>query len=87
VVRRSSGGCRLRPFEAELFEIQLVDEDVDDANRVVFTEVVVKTLGQQGELASVLSLDESLHVAARCRAAVNFANAAHAIKAFSHGLD
>jgi hypothetical protein len=65
VVRRSSGGCRLRPFEAELFEIQLVDEDVDDANRVVLTKVVVEKLGQQGDLASVLALDESLHVAAR----------------------
>jgi len=33
--------------------------------RVVFTDVIVETLGQQGDLASVLSLNESLHVAAR----------------------
>ena len=65
VVRGPSGHRGLRPVEAELFEIQFIDEDVDDANRVVLAEVVVETLGQQGDLGSVLALDESLHVAAR----------------------
>ena len=56
-------GCRA--FEAQSLQIELVDERIDDPHRVVFTDVVVETLGQQGDLASVLSLDESLHVAAR----------------------
>src|SRR6478735_3399917 len=56
------GCCAL---EAQSLQVELVDERVDDAYRVVFTDVVVETLRKQGDLASVLSLDESLHVRAR----------------------
>src|SRR6476660_8920590 len=58
--------CRCRcALEAQSLQVELVDERVDDAYRVVFTDVVVETLRKQGDLASVLSLDESLHVRAR----------------------
>src|SRR5678815_2625581 len=68
--------CRCRcALEAQSLQLELVDERIDDAHRVVFTDVVVETLGQQGDLASVLSLDESLHVTARVVALPRFCRA------------
>jgi hypothetical protein len=55
----------LDDYIAEDNPVRVVDERIDDTHRVVFSDVVVEALGQQGDLASVLSLDESLHVAAR----------------------
>jgi hypothetical protein len=42
-------------------QIQLVDEDVDRPHRIVFSYVVVKKLGEQNALRSVLALDKALH--------------------------
>jgi hypothetical protein len=47
-------------------QIEFFDKRVDYPHRVVLGDVVVQTLGKQRDLASVFSLDESLHVAARC---------------------
>jgi hypothetical protein len=68
-------------------DLDCPDSGIDDATRVVLTQAVVETLGQQGDLASVLSLDESLHAAGRSVRCLNSANGAHPIKAFSRGLD
>ena len=51
VVRRSARRRRLDALKAQLAKIQLIDEDIDDADRVVFGNVVVQTLGQQRDLA------------------------------------
>ena len=42
-------------------QIQFVDKDVDHPHRIVFSHVVVKELGQQNALRSVLALDKALH--------------------------
>jgi len=47
-------------------QIEFFDKRFDNPNRVVLGDVVVQTFGKQRDLASVFSLDESLHVAARC---------------------
>ena len=65
VVRRSARGRRLGALEPELPEVEFVDEGVDHPDRVVFSDVVVEALREQGDLASVRSLDESLHHASR----------------------
>jgi hypothetical protein len=65
VVRRSPGQRRLRTLEPELLQVELLDIGVDHPNRVVFSDVVVEALRKQGDLASILSLDESLHHASR----------------------
>ncbi len=52
-------------FEAEALQIEFFDEGIDDSYRVVLGNEVVETLWQQGDLASILSFDESLHPATR----------------------
>ena len=42
-------------------QIQFVDEDVDHPHRIVFSHVIVKELGEQNALRSVLALDKALH--------------------------
>ena len=86
MVRRPAGRRGLAPSKPSSAQIELVDEDVDHPNRVVLGDVVVQALGQQRDLASVLALDESLHVAARSVALPQFRRSARAIKAFSHSL-
>lgn len=49
--------------EAEVLEVQFLDEGIHHADRVVLSNEVVEALRQQGDLRSVLSPDESLHVA------------------------
>jgi hypothetical protein len=57
--------CRACTIEAQRHEIQLVDEDINDSDRVVCVNEVVQALGQQRDLVPILSLDESLHAAAQ----------------------
>jgi hypothetical protein len=42
-------------------QIQFINDGIDDADRVIFPDVVVQTFRQQYQLASVLALDKTLH--------------------------
>ncbi len=59
--------CSIDVLKVKLVQIQLIDERVDNPHRVVLGDVVVEAFRQQDDLASVLSLDESLHAAALLR--------------------
>jgi len=48
-------------LETRSAQVKFVDEDIDHANRVVRTDIVVQTPGRQCNLASVFAFDESLH--------------------------
>jgi hypothetical protein len=61
VVRRPTRGGRLRAFEPELGQVELVDEHVDRPHRVVLGDPVVQTLREQRGLRSALAFDEPLH--------------------------
>ena len=50
-------GCEYAVFVADVY-----GKSIDHSDRVVLRDEVVETLRQQGDLSSVLSLDESLHV-------------------------
>ena len=65
VVGRSACRGGLGTFKPQLMQVKLFDEGVDHPNRVVFGDLVVEALGEQGDLASIFSFDESLHPAAR----------------------
>jgi hypothetical protein len=54
-------GFGLHAIEAEFLQIELIDEDVDDADRVVFTDVVIQAFGEQRALRPILTFDKSLH--------------------------
>ena len=64
--RRGMVGRRGRRFRHDALkpqpsQIQLADEDVDRPHRIVFSCVVVKKLGEQKTLRSVLAPDKALH--------------------------
>ncbi len=55
VVRGTPGIRGCHALEAKARQIQFVDEDIDHTHRVVLDDKVVKTLGQQRNLGSVLA--------------------------------
>jgi len=65
VVRGSTRRRWLGTLEPQLSEVEFVAERVDYPDGIVFSDVVVEALREQGDLASVRSLDESLHHASR----------------------
>jgi len=46
--------------QSQLLQIELFDEGVDRADRVVVSDIVVETLGQQRGLHAAFAFDESL---------------------------
>ena len=80
---RSPSGRRVNTYEAETSEIEFVHEDLDDADRVVLSDVVVQALGQQRDLRSIFAFDESLHVPAPTSRCDQYRQQDE----FSHGLD
>jgi len=67
VIRGPAGRSRLRVLEVQLGQVQLINEGIDDADRVVLADEVVKTFRKQDSLASVLTLDVSRHVGSCAR--------------------
>src|ERR1700686_30953 len=55
------GHFRLHTLEAKLAQFQLIDEYVNDPHRVIFGDIVVQMLGEQGALRTILAFDKSLH--------------------------
>jgi hypothetical protein len=47
--------------KAQRFQVLFVNEDIDDADRIVFCHVIVEELGEQNALRSVFALDKALH--------------------------
>jgi hypothetical protein len=54
-------GGRIGALEAQLAQVQLVDEDIDDADRTVLVDPVVESFGEENALRSILAFDVSPH--------------------------
>src|SRR5689334_365821 len=61
MISRPSGLRWLDPFEAELGEIEPIDERVDRPNWIILVDPVFQTFRKQRALAAIYSLDEALH--------------------------
>jgi hypothetical protein len=61
MVGRTPGGFGHHALEAELRQIQLLDEHINHSDRVVLRDVVIQTLRKQSALRSILPFDKSLH--------------------------
>ncbi len=48
-------------LEPERGKIEAIDENVDNADRVVFADPVLKALRKQGALTAIRPLDKALH--------------------------
>ncbi|MNE98776.1 hypothetical protein D3C80_1973430 [compost metagenome] len=54
--------CRRRhTVEAEALKIQLIDEDIDHADRIILGHIVVETFGKQRRLPAICTLNEAAH--------------------------
>lgn len=62
MIRRSSGRCGSGSVKAETTKIKLIDTDVNYAHWIVVGNIVLKILGKQNSLLTVVAFDESLHV-------------------------
>ena len=54
-------GGRVSALEAQLAQVQLVDEDIDDADRTVLVDPVIESLGEENALRSIRPFDVSPH--------------------------
>ena len=55
------GRFRHNTGKAQRFQVEFVNEDIDDADRIVLRHVVVQAVGKQCRLLAILALDETLH--------------------------
>jgi len=62
-VAGSASGCRLDTLEAKFGEIKLVDEGIDDADRVIRIHIILKTRRQKARLLTVSTFNETTHMA------------------------
>lgn len=56
-----AGGSRIDALEAELPQIQFVDEDIDDAHRAVFLGPVIESFREWNALRPILAFDVPSH--------------------------
>jgi hypothetical protein len=61
MVRRPAGCLGIDPAEPKLGQIEVVDEDVDDANWIVLADPVFHAFRKQRALPTIRTLNEALH--------------------------
>jgi hypothetical protein len=61
MVRWSAGCLGIDPAEPKLGQIEVVDENVDDANWIVLADPVFHAFGKQRALRTIRTLNEALH--------------------------
>jgi hypothetical protein len=57
----SARGSRIGAFEAKRPQIELIDEDINDADRAVIVDPVIESFGEQNALCSILPFDVPSH--------------------------
>src|SRR5690606_19260116 len=87
VIRRAAGSCWRRPLKSQRLQVELVDECVDYAHRVVTGDEVIEAFRDQRYLLPVLTFDESGHVDSRDRDTKLYLHYRSGVKEFSHSLD
>ncbi len=65
MIGRPSRGPWHHAGKAQGSQIQLVNESLNDADRIVWRNIVVQTRGQQHRLPAILTFNETLHPALR----------------------
>ncbi len=57
MIRRPPGGLGVDPAKSKLSQIEFVDNDINDANRIVLADPVFQTVRKQCALPAIRSLD------------------------------
>src|ERR1017187_9253303 len=61
MIRRAPGCLGIHPIEPKLGQIQCVDKNADDANRIVFADPVLQAFRKQSALNAIRPFDEAPH--------------------------
>jgi len=56
-----TGHLRRNTRKAQRFQVQFVNEDINDADRIVFRHIVFQAVRQQRRLPPIPALNEPLH--------------------------
>ena len=68
MIGRPTGQLRHNTRKAQRFLVEFVNEDIDEADRIVFRHIVFQAVGQQRRLPPILALDKALHQEPRLNA-------------------
>src|SRR5438132_13012433 len=85
MIRRPAGRLRIDPVEPKPAEVEFVDKDVNDPNRIVLMNPVFQAIGKQRALPSIRPLNKALHTILR-RSCGNHTMRITSGAAFSHNL-
>ena len=61
LIARPARCLRLDPVKAKITEIKFINKDINNPNRVVLADIILKALGKQRNLATINALDKTLH--------------------------
>ena len=61
LIARPARCLRLDPVKAKITEIKFIDKNINNPNRVVFADIILKAFGKQRNLATINALDKTLH--------------------------
>ena len=61
VIGRSARRRRRHAVEPQPLQIQFVNEDIDHADRIILSHIVVETFGKQRRLPAICTLNEAAH--------------------------
>src|SRR5437762_1843472 len=61
MIRRPAGCLGIDPAEPKLGQIEFLDKDVDDANRIVLADPVLQAFGKQRALPATRPLNKAPH--------------------------
>ena len=61
MLSRPTSFCGDNTLETESTKVEFIDEHIDHTSRVGVRHIVIQALGKQHALASMLSLDKTLH--------------------------
>jgi hypothetical protein len=63
MISRPTGHLRRNTRKAQRFQVEFVNEHIDDPDRIVFRRIVFQAVRQQRRLSPILALNKTLHPA------------------------
>src|SRR5262249_9328005 len=65
MIGRPAGRLRINANEPKISQVEPVDKNVNDTNRIVLVDPILQALSKQLALSSILALNEALHLIPR----------------------
>ena len=64
MVTRAPGYRRCTPVESKIGQVNFINKQINDSNRIVFADEVIQALRQQCNPVTAFAFDESFHLIA-----------------------